>query len=62
MSFFTWFNDDGSSTAQISSYFWVYIVFTVVSTILTVGLWYYYNIWRHSKAQKVDEEMPLQIL
>lgn len=61
MSFFTWFNDDGGSTAQISSYFWVYVVFTVVSTVLTVGLWYYYNIWRHHQSPQIDEEMPLYV-
>lgn len=57
MSFFTWFNDDGSSTAQVSNYLWIYVVFTIFSTALTIGLWYYFNIWR--KQKKAVDKYPL---
>ncbi|KAJ1333051.1 magnesium transporter [Microdochium nivale] len=44
-SFFNW--RDGDSQPTFSSYLWVYIVITVVCTMLTVGLWYYFNVFRH---------------
>lgn len=57
MSFFTWFNDDtGSSEAKVSSYIWIYISFTVVATVLTIGLWYYFNMWRRAGKSKSDDE------
>ncbi|KAJ0122627.1 hypothetical protein J7T55_003142 [Diaporthe amygdali] len=50
MSFFTWFDDDGNSRAQVSSFVWIYVLFALVSTTLTIGSWYHFNIWRkHSR-------------
>ena len=38
---------------MMSSYFWMYIVITVFFTMLTVGLWYYFNVFRHTARHKV---------
>ncbi|KAF3765540.1 hypothetical protein M406DRAFT_355963 [Cryphonectria parasitica EP155] len=59
MSFFSWFNNSGSSQVQVSSYIWVYITVTVVCTVLTIGLWYYFNIWRRTGPKKQEEEKAL---
>lgn len=59
MSFFTWFSDGGSSQARVSSYVWIYIIVTTVFTALTIGLWYYFNIWRRAGKRTAEEEQPL---
>lgn len=46
MTFFNWSGGDGE--AIVSGYFWIYVVVTVVFTLLTLGLWYYFNILRQS--------------
>ncbi|KAF7535420.1 hypothetical protein G7054_g5368 [Neopestalotiopsis clavispora] len=54
MTFFNWSNDDGEPI--VSQYFWVYVLVTVVCTLLTVGLWYYFNISRRSLRRSPDVE------
>ncbi|KAI1747212.1 hypothetical protein F4782DRAFT_522023 [Xylaria castorea] len=44
MTFFSWSNDGGQPA--ISGYLWIYIVITTFFTLLTLGLWYYFNIYR----------------
>jgi len=48
MTFFDWFTDDG--TTRISSYLWIYVVFTVVFTMITVGLWYFFVVHRKRRS------------
>jgi cbb3-type cytochrome oxidase subunit 3 len=59
MTFFNWF--DSSGEAQVSGYIWIYVLFTVLFTMVTIGLWWYFLIYKTSKAKKpVDEEaVPL---
>ncbi|ETS88087.1 hypothetical protein PFICI_01915 [Pestalotiopsis fici W106-1] len=54
MTFFNWSNDGGEPI--VSEYFWVYVVVTVACTLLTVGLWYYFNISRRSLRKSRDVE------
>ncbi|KAF3059977.1 hypothetical protein GL218_05118 [Daldinia childiae] len=49
MQFFNWFPGDDGNTV-VSRYFWIYILFTIVLTLLTLGIWYYVS-WRE-KQQK----------
>ncbi|KAF2134965.1 hypothetical protein P153DRAFT_362675 [Dothidotthia symphoricarpi CBS 119687] len=55
MTFFDWFGDDGET--QISSYVWVYVVVTVFFTTITIGLWYFFVIFRRTNRVVNDEEM-----
>ncbi|KXJ88267.1 hypothetical protein Micbo1qcDRAFT_166924 [Microdochium bolleyi] len=52
-TFFQW--HDGEPEPQLSSYFWVYIVITVLCTMLTLGLWYYFNVFRRRMKRSKDE-------
>ncbi|KAF2003563.1 hypothetical protein P154DRAFT_573160 [Amniculicola lignicola CBS 123094] len=52
MTFFNWSSDPGSPT--VSAYLWVYVLMTVLSTSLTIGLWYYVVVYRVKRAQKKD--------
>ncbi|TVY23264.1 hypothetical protein LHYA1_G007945 [Lachnellula hyalina] len=54
MTFFNWSNSDGS--AEVSGYIWIYILVTVCFTLLTVGTWYYFVIWRQSRPSKPKSE------
>lgn len=58
MTFFNWF---GSNGAVVSPYFWIYVLFTVVFTLLTLGSWWYFANYRHSRIRKPtsEEEMSL---
>ncbi|KAF3004729.1 hypothetical protein E8E14_008971 [Neopestalotiopsis sp. 37M] len=59
MTFFNWSSDNGEPI--VSEYFWVYVVFTIVCTLLTVGLWYYFNIFRRSRRRPRDlEELEMR--
>ncbi|KAK8081321.1 hypothetical protein PG996_000102 [Apiospora saccharicola] len=49
MSFFNW---QDKTTAVISSFFWVYVLFTVTCTLLTLGLWWYFVICRPKQIRK----------
>ncbi|KAI0856034.1 hypothetical protein F4860DRAFT_494480 [Xylaria cubensis] len=44
MTFFSWSDDSGHPA--VSRYLWIYIVITAFSTLLTLFLWYYFNIYR----------------
>ncbi|KAI3321994.1 hypothetical protein HD806DRAFT_523418 [Xylariaceae sp. AK1471] len=48
MTFFNWQAADGEST--VSSFFWIYIVFSVVSTAVTLLVYYYVGTLRPKKA------------
>ncbi|KAI0182696.1 hypothetical protein EV127DRAFT_448982 [Xylaria flabelliformis] len=44
MTFFSWSDDSGHPA--ISGYVWIYVVITTFFTMLTIFLWYYFNIYR----------------
>ncbi|KAI1145058.1 hypothetical protein F4825DRAFT_444849 [Nemania diffusa] len=46
MTFFDWSNDGGKPA--VSGYLWIYLVVTLFFTLITVGLWYYFNIYRRA--------------
>jgi hypothetical protein len=54
MTFFDWFGYGGK--AQVSGYLWIYVVVTVFFTAITIGLWYYFVIFRRSGRKISDEE------
>jgi len=58
MTFFNWFGSEG---AVVSPYFWIYAVFTVSFTLLTLGAWWYFVTYRQSRFRKPrsEEEIPL---
>jgi Mg2+ and Co2+ transporter CorA len=47
MTFFNWFPDSGP--ARVSSYLWVYVLITVLFTVATVGLWYFFVVHRQNR-------------
>ena len=53
MTFFNWKDSD---TSVISRFFWVYVLFTVSSTMLTVGSWWYFVIYRPKQRRKDQAE------
>jgi uncharacterized membrane protein SpoIIM required for sporulation len=55
MTFFDWFDDDGKT--RVSSYIWIYVLVTGVFTAITIGLWYFFVLFRQASATKSDEEM-----
>jgi hypothetical protein len=54
MTFFDWFDEDGKT--RVSSYVWIYVVVTAVFTAITIGLWYFFVLFRRPRAPKDDEE------
>jgi hypothetical protein len=54
MTFFNW--SDGDRKARVSNYIWIYVVVTAVFTAITIGLWYFFVLFRRPKASKMDEE------
>jgi hypothetical protein len=58
MTFFNW-SDDGS-TARVSKYLWIYVVVTVIFTAMTIGLWYFFVLFRRSSPKKDDEELCME--
>ncbi|KAH5581941.1 hypothetical protein HBI24_120700 [Parastagonospora nodorum] len=54
MTFFDWSGDSGQG--RVSSYVWVYVVVTIFFTAVTVGLWYFFVIYRRGVQMAVDEE------
>ncbi|KAI1136870.1 hypothetical protein F5Y05DRAFT_414590 [Hypoxylon sp. FL0543] len=58
MQFFNWIpSDDGT---VVSHYLWIYFLVTVVATLLTLGTWYYFVVWRPRSRREVSEdEIPL---
>ncbi|KAF9701379.1 hypothetical protein EKO04_001039 [Ascochyta lentis] len=54
MTFFDWHDQNGGT--RVSSYLWVYIVVTVFFTAITIGLWYFFVIFRRTGRKTGDEE------
>lgn len=56
MTFFNWSGPNGKP--EVSSYVWVYVVIAVAFTVLTIGLWWYFVIYRQHQATRrfIDEE------
>jgi heme/copper-type cytochrome/quinol oxidase subunit 2 len=54
MTFFNWNADTGN--ARVSSYLWIYIVVTVIFTGVTIGLWYFFVVYRRPISIAIDEE------
>jgi len=54
MTFFDWFGSDGKS--RVSSNLWIYVVVTFFFTAITLGLWYFFVIYRRTSRKMVDEE------
>jgi len=59
MTFFNWSGSDGE--AEVSGYIWIYVLVTLCFTLVTVGTWYYFVIWRQSRPNKgkMDEDILL---
>ncbi|KAI0838814.1 hypothetical protein F5Y06DRAFT_266613 [Hypoxylon sp. FL0890] len=58
MQFFNWI--PGNDGTVVSHYLWIYVLVTVVATLLTLGTWYYFVVWRPRSRKEVSEdEMPL---
>jgi hypothetical protein len=64
MTFFNWFNADGAGAPQVSSYFWIYVVFTVFATIATLLCWWYFVVYRRNKTKKgkADEDDDISLV
>ncbi|KAH8652264.1 hypothetical protein BX600DRAFT_472188 [Xylariales sp. PMI_506] len=55
MSFFSW-----NEETVVSSYFWIYVLVTTVTTAFTLGSWYYFVVWRKTpRKMSLDEEAIL---
>jgi hypothetical protein len=54
MTFFNWSGEDGK--ARVSSYLWIYVVVTLCFTAITIGLWYFFVVFRQKARGKGDEE------
>ncbi|XXG98843.1 hypothetical protein Hte_005173 [Hypoxylon texense] len=55
MQFFNWM-PDGDEHTIVSNYFWIYVLVTVVTTILTLGTWCYFVPWREKRKRYASEE------
>jgi len=66
MTFFNWFPDSSPSTGAsknsnatqnpesvVSSYVWIWVLFTVVATSATFLFWYYFIVYREARARKL---------
>ena len=49
MTFFDWGSQDGG--VVVSSYIWIYFLVTVVFTAMTLAVWWYFLVYRGSKAR-----------
>ncbi|OTA99816.1 hypothetical protein M426DRAFT_67072 [Hypoxylon sp. CI-4A] len=54
MQFFNWISDDDGNTV-VSPYLWIYILAAVLSTILTLGAWYFFS-WREKRRRLSAQE------
>ena len=54
MSFFNWGEGEGEGGGRsvVSGYFWIYVVVTLCFTLLTIGPWYYFNVYRRTHHQR----------
>ncbi|KAI5920486.1 hypothetical protein F4810DRAFT_723321 [Camillea tinctor] len=50
-SLFQW--DDPSGNVIVSKYLWIYFAVTIPCTIMTVGFWYYFSLYRPSKKNEL---------
>ncbi|KAI7912838.1 hypothetical protein M0657_002226 [Pyricularia oryzae] len=55
MDFFEW-NADDQGLAKVSRYIWLYFIITFLLTLGTLGLWWYFVIYRPSRQSVPDEE------
>lgn len=60
MNFVDWNNDGGS--VIVSGYVWIYVLVTVVFTGITIGLWYYFVVYRRIDRVVGDEENPASMM
>ncbi|ORY58784.1 uncharacterized protein BCR38DRAFT_69850 [Pseudomassariella vexata] len=54
MGFFNWLPEDNDSV--ISRYFWIYVLATVSTTLITLGAWYYFIVWRQKRHRFTSDE------
>ncbi|KAI1456405.1 hypothetical protein F4805DRAFT_458829 [Annulohypoxylon moriforme] len=57
MQFFNWVPNKDDTV--VSQYFWIYILATVIATMLTLGTWYYCVVWRHRSHKVASDEEAL---
>jgi len=61
MTFFNWSGSNG--TEIVSGYIYIYFIFTIVSTALTVMAWWFFVVYRPARHKKSksesEEEIPL---
>lgn len=50
MSFFDW-----KEGASVSSYIWIYFVIAIFTTLMIIGLWWYWIVYRPSNIRAWDE-------
>ncbi|OTA57626.1 hypothetical protein K449DRAFT_355104 [Hypoxylon sp. EC38] len=55
MQLFNWF-PSGDNGIVVSHYLWIYVLITVVATLLTLGTWYYFVVWRHRARKEAEED------
>lgn len=60
MNFVDWNNDDGN--VKVSSYVWIYVLVTVFFTGITIGLWYFFVVYRRINRIAGDEENSAPML
>jgi hypothetical protein len=53
MTFFNWLGSDG---AVVSKYIWIYVLVTVFFTLLTIGSWWYFVMYRPKRLRKPTSE------
>ncbi|KAI0110207.1 hypothetical protein F4814DRAFT_395618 [Daldinia grandis] len=57
MQFFNW-TPSGDSDTVVSPYFWIYVLVTLVTTTLTLGIWYF-ALWRGKQRKLASKEVSL---
>lgn len=53
MTFFKWDSEDGSI---VSSYIWIYFLITALFTAVTLVLWWYFLVYRATKASVEEDD------
>jgi uncharacterized membrane protein SpoIIM required for sporulation len=54
MTFFNW--SDAQGKTRVSSYIWIYVLVTVLFTVSTLGLWYFFVVYRKATRPEIDVE------
>ncbi|CAI6287394.1 unnamed protein product [Periconia digitata] len=57
MTFFDWSDPMGES--HVSSHLWVYVVITITFTATTLGLWYYFVMYRRSRRRAMKGQQSI---